>query len=1137
MVFKRKYLFGTTIIAGLAASVAPVLAQTATPNSSASAPQTEATTTIEEVVVTGSRIRRDPTTVAAPVIQISGDVLRETGQATLIDFLATIPALSNSLVPSDTTGSGLNDGGLEFANLRSLGSGRTLTLIDGRRHVGSSAGTLSVDVTTIPRLLINNIEIITGGASSVYGADAVSGVLNYTLRRDFEGLEIDANYGELVKGGDASTGRISILGGKNFFDDRLNIYGFAEYEKADSVKTGEMDWIKRGRVALGMDADPTNPAIGPANDGIVDVAEFYNARRLDRPQWGSTTLANMQRPSLTTDPDIPVAACRSFSTSSNCFNVDPSKTWWFDGTTARLANFGERIGTTGANRPWNIGGDGELAGQSAFDTLTMFPEQESQRYQIGLNFQLTDNIRGTLEAKYVTEDAFDQSQYSFWDIFIVDSALGCGGTPFGQVAATCNSGTTPGLINGTSTFATRLDNAFLPANLVAAIRGNRFEAYNNPTATADGSSMGMVNAAIALHRGFGVTRTQTNNREVQRYVAALEGDYDKVGFISNASWSLSYTRGEMNNTNIETGHDAIRLGHALDSVVDVAGLVNGNANEVVCRVQLLAAQGRTIAEQNPNTPGTVYTDAATNPEIAGCKPLNIFGAGNQSAEGLAYVSAFVNVEEKNIQDSAVATFSGQIGDPWGAGAIGFSVGAEYRREFTEGVGRSRSTNSRLLQLNTGEDFIGIDYETKEFFGEVSVPLFRDNFLGQYAEFNASYRTFDFSTDAGSGDVYGMSLVYRPIPDIMFKTSFNTSFRAPSLAENFRPYSQTFVNPPFSDPCDTRVIGALSGDNAAQIRTNRIANCTAMAALKGLTYDFAQTTVTIDDDYRPTYGSGIASVGGGNSGLTPETSESFTFSTILQPRFIPNLRIVLDYYDITIDDVISTPSGQQIANQCVNGAQLDERACSLIFRNNPNNDTDPFNVFKIGAPVGDPIGGMILQSLNFAKLETRGLDISVNYRWDTEEAWGKNWGTFDWSLGGLWLIDQKNYTSLTNPEEYSDNTTSVFYPRLEGVSRLSWSPNDRLRLTWTADMMSSQDLVKKRNVIAADNADQSPVKWWTTGNFVRHDLSARFNINEDLTVRAGITNVADTKPPAWVGFASTFDPYGRRFFVQLNYRAF
>lgn len=160
MNLKRSHLFGTTVLAGVIATSAPTFAQTAP------AAQNEEATMVEEIVVTGSRIRRDPTTAPTPLIQVSREALLTTGQNTVIDYLATVPALMNSQVPSDTTGS-LNAGGLSLPNLRSLGSGRTLTLVDGRRHVGSPQGTLAVDVDTIPRLLIESVEIVTGGASSV----------------------------------------------------------------------------------------------------------------------------------------------------------------------------------------------------------------------------------------------------------------------------------------------------------------------------------------------------------------------------------------------------------------------------------------------------------------------------------------------------------------------------------------------------------------------------------------------------------------------------------------------------------------------------------------------------------------------------------------------------------------------------------------------------------------------------------------------------------------------------------------------------------------------------------------------------------------------------------------------------------
>ena len=1140
MLLKRKYLFGTTILAGVMAATAPALAQESQlPGVNVTGQQGQEATEIEEVVVTGSRIRRDPVNSPTPLIQVEREDLLSTGQATVIDYLATIPALANSLVPSDTTGSNLNDGGLEFANLRSLGTGRTLTLIDGRRHVGSSAGTLAVDVSTIPRLLIENIEIITGGASSVYGADAVSGVLNYILRKDFEGLEIDANYGQLVKGGEADTRRISILGGINLLDDRLNIYAHAEYDRQEEIYLEHLSWLTDGSVTgLGMDADPTQVAVGPVNDGIFDTGPiFYGARRLDRPRWGQTTLAHMQRPSALNNPLIPFANCPGFSTSANCFTVEPGRTWWFDGPTARLANFGQRIGNTGANRPWNIGGDGEDANETAFDQRSRAPYQESYRYQAGLNFAITDNVDLYLEGKYTDEDTFDVGQASFWDIWIVNAGLTADG------GGTTNNGTNPGLISGTSRFSTRLDNAFLPANLAAAIAANTFQPWQSATANADGAPNGPIQAApIANHAGFGIDRNQTNNREVTRWVAALEGNWDSVGFIDNVNWTLSYTHGEMNNINREEGPDAIRFGHAMDSVVDLAGVVNGTPGEIVCRVQLINALGLPVREQNPftNADGVggnnneFYADPDTNPEVAGCVPLNVFGAGNQSQEGIDYITTAINVRETNEQDSAMAAISGQLWDIWGAGPIGVAVGAEYRREFTEGIGRSRDTNGRVLQLNTGADFLAAEYESEEWFAEVSIPLLRDSWMGEYAELSGSYRAFDY-TYAGDGDVYGVNLVYRPIRDITFKTSFNTSFRAPNLNENFRPFGQTFVNA-FVDPCHTGVIANFQGENAAEVKANRIANCTTLAAAKGLAFDFGSTTVTQADDYRPAAYAGIASVLGGNVDLTPETSESFTFSTVLAPRMFPNLSIVLDYYEITVDNVIITPGGQFLADDCVDGDQLSSQTCQFVFRNNPNTG-DPFDNFKVGAPTGDAVGGFILAPINRSKLETRGLDFTVNYSLDAEEAFGLNWGRFDYSLGGLWLIDQKNFTDPANPNAFTDSTTGVFFPRVEMVSRLTWRPMDVLAITWTADWMTSQDRSKIRDVVATGNLDAQPYDYYTTGNFVRNDIGVRYDLRDDLTLRATVTNVFDAEGPRYLGFASNFDPYGRRFNVGLSYRPF
>ena len=1115
MHLKRNYLFGTTVLAGLIAVSAPAFAQQAEERPVVIAPVqvNEQATQVGEIVVTGSRIRRDPVNAPTPLIQVSQQQLMDTGMTSVIDYLATIPALSNSLVPSDTTGS-LNIAGVSAANLRTLGTDRVLTLIDGRRQVGAQVGRLLVDVDTIPRLLIENIEIITGGASSVYGADAVSGVLNYNLRKDFEGLEIDANVGQIA-GDDFDaplTRRISGLIGKNFFDDRLNLYAFAEYEKIDHVEGEDLAWLRDGRTVVAVDADPTNPAIGPAADGNYDNGLFYDVRYVGRPRWGVTNVANSQQPSATSNPLIPLANCTGFTVAA-CFAIDPTKSFWYENGQARLINMGTRIGAVGTNRPFNIGGDGDNS-NTTFGGFSRTPQSESSRFQVGANFKLTDNVTAYLEAKYVDEESYIRTQPSFFDVYISNTYTANAVQP----------------LLSSSAFTTRIDdNAFLPAIVRAALQNNVVNTYGSPTATTPGVITSSAVRNYARHQAFGIDRSQENSRQVQRYVAALNGSYDQVGFIRNFGWDVSYTFGQMDNYNKETGMDVLRTALALDAVVDSAGIVAGKPGQIVCRAQLLAAQGRPVDNWSGNLDDKREFLSKTDPEVAQCAPLNVFGEGNQSAEAIDYITASIFLDERNRQQNFIASQSGQLWDFWGAGPLGYAVGVEWRKEEAQGLGRTNSTAGRYLQLNTGGDFLPSSYDSNEAFAEIAIPLLRDSWLGEFAELSGSYRYFDYS-QAGTGDVYGVNLIYRPIQDITFKTSFNTSFRSPNLAETNSPLTQTFANG-FVDPCDTRQINssARTGDE----RANRIANCQALAAAKGLSFNW--TDITAANAYLPTYSSGIAGVNGGNPELKPETSESFTFSTVLQPRFIPNFSVVLDYYEIKIENVIQSVSAQILANQCVDGPALDTFACERIFRE--TGAADATERFKVGRPSGDAVGGFIQVPLNYARREVRGLDFKARYGIETADFIGRDWGSITWDLGGSWLIEQKNYNSFTSPDTFRESASALYYPRVRMTNRFTWQPTPDLSMTWTTDWQTAQNIIFMRDFVAGGNTDSRPTDKLDTGNFARNDFSVRYSVNDEVTVRAGVTNIFNKEQNPWLGDAlySNFDPYGRRFYLGLNFR--
>lgn len=1124
MLLKRKYLFGSTILAGVMAVTAPAFAQDQTDQQA---------TEIDEVVVTGSRIRRDPTTAPTPLIQIQKEDLARTGQSSIIEYLATIPALSNSQVPADTTAGVLNAGGLSLPNLRSLGSGRTLTLVDGRRHVGSAAGSLAVDIDAIPRLLIESIEIVTGGASSVYGADAVSGVLNFTLRRDFEGLEIDARLAEINQDGQMQY-RIAALAGANFLDDRLNVYAFGEYEKNDEVLAPDIDWLREGNGLVGTDADPASPNV----DGVYDASLFSGRRTLQILRYGQVTLANQYQPSPLSDPDIlPTnTAATGPCTAANfqnaqCFGVAPGKTYIFEGLTARPANFGTWVQQTGVNRTNNVGGDGENP-NTIFNVDATYPESESKRFQVGMNFAVSPAFNLRAEAKYIDEETNLATGYSFGTLFIADDAA--------------NPASNSQLIGGSNTWTTRTDNAFLPANLRDAIRSNTAVSYcTNTAGCAGGVAYGAaLNGGVAQSVPFArydawlLDRPQQNFKELQRYVISADGELGDFGFLKDVRYDVGYTYGRVDNKNFENGFDGERMLYALDSVVDTAGVVNGRPGEVVCRVKLLTAGGGTVSNRNPFVAGTGAGSTAvtgvgsgpaqigaSDPDISSCQPLNVFGLGNQSEAALKYVRATLFVDQVNEQHDALASVSGQLWDFWGAGSIGVAVGAEYRKEFTEGLGRSTALNGRLLQLNSGADQLPVDYEAKEYFGELSIPLLRDSWLGEYAELSGSYRYSDFST-FGESDVYGVNLVYRPIQDITFKTSFNTSVRAPTLGESFGPRSQTFLL--FADPCDALTIQNLADRTIA---AQRAANCAVLAQRAGLTFSFTDPTAA--NAFRPVYTQSVAGFNQGNAGLKPEEAESFTFSTVFQPRFVPNFSLVLDYYEIQIDQVIAAVGAATAAVNCVSGPAINESACATLTRSpvdNPSTAQD--DRFALTS--------FIQGSINYAKRTVRGMDFTANYSLDTEEAWGRDWGRFNYRLNGSWLIEQKNFNNIENPNDFTELASTfsgTIYPRVRFTSSLSWTPMEQVTLSWDADFQTATDNIQRRNYVA--NSDQRDPRYLDTGDFIRHDFTVRYNIDDQTTLRLGVVNAFDEEPAPWMGgtILTSLDSFGRRFSIGLNWRPY
>lgn len=267
-----------------------------------SAPPLDTGSGENEIVVTGTRIARPEFSFPNPVQAYTSETIQQAGTTNLTDFLIDSPALRGSTNNTDVAGSNLGTAlfvGVNLLDLRYLGEERTLTLVNGRRHIAGYPGIASVDINTIPVDLIDRVDILTGGTSAIYGADGVSGVVNFVLKRDFEGLSIRGQ-GSISERGDSGNRFISAVFGRNFADDRGNIAVAYEFNELDRFS-------QRKRLGYGM-TGPTfrfvrNPADFPDDPNVADLVPLSGLRWADSSPGGAVDLDGDFSPDFTGEGD------------------------------------------------------------------------------------------------------------------------------------------------------------------------------------------------------------------------------------------------------------------------------------------------------------------------------------------------------------------------------------------------------------------------------------------------------------------------------------------------------------------------------------------------------------------------------------------------------------------------------------------------------------------------------------------------------------------------------------------------------------------------------------------------------------------------------------------------------------------
>lgn len=243
----RRNLLTTTLFVGAALFATPVAAQDATAAAPAAADQTVADPALQatgqagqgdqpagEIVVTGSRISSPSATAASPLQSIGAEQIRQSGAINVQDVLLQNPTFGSPGISRTNSSFATQSAGVATVNLRNLGEDRTLVLVNGRRFVSGVPGSSAVDLNVIPTQFLERTDILTGGASAVYGSDAVAGVVNLIYKTKFDGLQVDGQMG-ISQYGDGADRQINVLAGKNFADGRGNIMLFGGYSKQGTV--------------------------------------------------------------------------------------------------------------------------------------------------------------------------------------------------------------------------------------------------------------------------------------------------------------------------------------------------------------------------------------------------------------------------------------------------------------------------------------------------------------------------------------------------------------------------------------------------------------------------------------------------------------------------------------------------------------------------------------------------------------------------------------------------------------------------------------------------------------------------------------------------------------------------------------
>lgn len=1055
----------------------------------------------DEIVVTGSRIALDPNIVSStPVQSLDSDDILQSGEINLSEIVNDIPALISSTSTENSASGGAS------LNLRGLGGARTLTLVNGRRHVPGFRGSSAVDVGSIPRALVERVEVTTGGASAIYGADAVTGVVNFVLKDDFEG--IDANLqGGISTEWDAENLAFDLTLGKNFDNDRGNITFSASIVEDTGLTYGDRDFSRDNNIGYNIanpalrlqvtDIGPDTPNFSGLTIGTplssIDTAGLTAAELaiIARTEGAAPRIINRDTRVWLSSQEGSIAPTFGGRTVNyvdinnngiaDCQESRGGQTGflagcWVTNPDGTVSVFEESLiadsSFRGAALPGGVGSGGFFD----FNGDTLYPETDSYSFNLNSNYELTPNLTAYVEAKYVLgESTTSGEQDTFYDTLFIAG-----------------------------------DNPFIPSQL-------------DPVVAQTGGLLLTQDPVGFLTGRYDDTTTE---RETIRLVGGATYEMD-----SGHTFDISVNHGRFENTQTFFDIYLDRQFAATDTVVDPA------TGEIVCRSDLDPTATYSI---DYFTAGNGFADGgySTNqyysftPGDGQCQPLNPFGRFSVSQAAQDFIAAPITdkIELRQTVVSGYAAGDFDVMDSLLDGPIGYAAGFEYREESS----RSTLDDDRLGILPDGSPLgagtllsdatgflntvVSIDndqqfntfgeYDVKEVFGEVRLPLLADRRHFKELTVDAAVRYADYST-LGGQTTWKLGATWSPDDNVAIRGTLSSAVRAPNISELFDPSLPIFIGSN-ADPCDPDNI-----DLGASVRQ---ANCVAALTAAGVPQS---EILDASGGYiweNPLTGR-FSGTSGGNPDLEAETADTFTIGAVFTPTFIDRFTLTVDYWDIEIDNAIAAVAATDILEGCFDSGDF------------PN---VPFcGQFERRADGG--LSTLDSGTINFARLEASGVDFAANYGFDV----GAN--EFGVALVGSYQEKLDRFFNPLDLDEVDPELKEVQRPELSGNLNLTWARGP-YGLGFQTSYQSNQFMgeITAAQAAAAAGTDTGLTHFETylggdeTGDTFIFDLNGSYEISDRLSLYGGVNNLTDEIPfvnqIAW-----PVSPRGRFVFMGVNFR--